>query len=587
MNKRQGITGISSILWIGLTAASAGAEPTLRVQVNQRGDFALIGSSIGQECRSKTPRPVRGTVGDCGASSVESGPDLFWRSDSPEAGLAEANLDIAPTDARTTAVLSLPEGATVTHAFLYWAARNEGRADPDVVLHHEGGFEETITAIDSVERVINQGRPTETHNYQSVADVTSIVRTNGPGAYRVGGIDVVDIRNRDDDVVFAAWWMVVFYEEPGAPSRNLALFDGLDRVSTGNAQIVELSGFKVPDASFTAKLGIVAFEGDNNNPGDSVYFNPKNPGKPDPSEALSDAMNPADNFFNSTRSAFGKPVSVEGDLPQLAGTPQSMSGVDIDIVDLTGRLKEGQEHATIVATSSEELYFLAGWVTSISNGPDFSRSKKVATDVDGAPTLRGDVIEYSITASNTGNEDAVDVVVTDPLPKGVTFVPGSLEIVDGKGAGPQTDAPGDDLGEYDPATRTVTFRVGEGADDARGGSIPAGESVTVRFRVTIDQDAPNKIANQATISAEGASGAPRTEDLTDGNGDGNGAPPTEVSLVPSEDTVVPDGFYIAGNGVFGPCATTPTPHGRGAGAAWLAGLALAGLFCRRRSGRGR
>lgn len=574
MRKQLSITGLATLTLIGLTTASATAEPKLRVQVDQHGDFALIGSSLGQECRRGTPSPLVGTIGDCGASTAESGPDLFWRSDSPTKGQVEANLDIGPEAARTTAVLTLPEGATVTHAFLYWAARNTAGADREVELHHEGGFEGTVTAIDWVETVINKGLPDETHNYQSVADITAIVKESGPGAYRVGGVDVVDVRNSDDDVVFAAWWMVVFYEAPMSPMRNLALFDGLDRVSQGNSQRVELSGFKVPDAGFSAKLGIVAFEGDNTNSGDSVFFNPRNPGKPDAAEALSDAMNPADNFFNSTRSAFGKPVSTEGDLPRIPGTPQSMSGVDIDIVDVSAKLAPGQERATLVATSSQELYFLAGWVTAIANfGHDFSKSTKVATDINGLPTYRGDVIEYRITASNTGNDDAVGTVLTDPLPQGVTFVPGSLEIVDGHYAGRQTDAPGDDLAEYDPETRTVTFRLGAGADGTQGGSIPAGGSVTVSFRVTIDEDAPNVIANQAKISAAGALGAPRSDDLTDGNGDAVGAPPTEI-------TVEPEQFYAAGSGVFGPCATSP--GARAGGAAWLAGLALAGLFCRRR-----
>ncbi|AUX26817.1 hypothetical protein SOCEGT47_073870 [Sorangium cellulosum] len=577
MRKQLSITGLASLTLIGLTAASATAEPKLRVQVEQPGDFALIGSSLGQECRRATPSPMAGTVGDCGESTVESGPDLFWRSDSPAEGRAEANLDIAPEAARTTAVLTLPEGATVTHAFLYWAARNTAGADQEVELHHEGGEGGAVTAIDSVETVINQGRPDETHNYQSVADITAIVKESGPGAYRVGGVDVVDVRNSDDDVVFAAWWMVVFYEAPRSPMRNLALFDGLDRVSQGNSQRVELSGFKVPDAGFSAKLGIIAFEGDNTNSGDSVFFNPKNPGKPDVAEALSDAMNPADNFFNSTRSAFGKPVSVEGDLPRIPGTPQSMSGVDIDIVDVSAKLVPGQERATLVATSTQELFFLAGWVTSIANiGHDFSKSSKVATDLGGLPTYRGDVVEYRITASNTGNDEAVGAVLTDPLPPFVTFVPGSLEIVEGPGAGPQTDAPGDDRADYDPGARTVTFRLGDGADGAQGGRIPAGESVTVRFAVTIDEDAPDVIANQAKISAAGALGAPRSDDLTDGNGDGAGAPPTELA-------VEPERFYAVGSGVFGPCAASP--GGRTGGAAWLAaGLALAGLLRRRRRG---
>jgi fimbrial isopeptide formation D2 family protein/MYXO-CTERM domain-containing protein len=256
------------------------------------------------------------------------------------------------------------------------------------------------------------------------------------------------------------------------------------------------------------------------------------------------------------------------------GTPQSMSGVDIDIVDVGAKLKAGDQAATIVATSSEELYFLAGWVTSISTyGQDFSGSKKVAADLDGTPTLRGDPVEYRITAANSGNDDSIDTVVVDKLPKGVSFVPGSLGIVEGDNARALTDAAGDDAGEYDPKSRTVTVRVGSGADQAQGGSVGAGKSAIVRFEVTVDEDAVGIISNQASVSAAGKLGAPLREDVTDGNGAGEGAPPTDIA-------VQPDQFYGGGSGVFGPCSAGP---GAGSGsAAWLVGVALATLLRRRR-----
>jgi hypothetical protein len=82
--------------------------------------------------------------------------------------------------------------------------------------------------------------------------------------------------------------------------------------------------------------------------------------------ALFDAQNPATNFFNGTRSNLGFPVSTIGDLPQLAGTPQSVSGMDLDVIDVTARLTAGQTSAQIQATSTGDVYFLAGFITSIT-----------------------------------------------------------------------------------------------------------------------------------------------------------------------------------------------------------------------------
>ncbi len=148
--------------------------------------------------------------------------------------------------------------------------------------------------------------------------------------------------------LFAGWWLVVFYEDFTLPPRNLALFDGLDTVSNGNSQSGTLSGFLVPNAGFTARLGVVTWEGDDQITGDSLLFGTAPLGNAD---RLSDAQNPITNFFNGTRSRLGMPVSVVGDLPQLTGTAQSMGGMDLDIVDITSRVTAGQTSADIQATS--------------------------------------------------------------------------------------------------------------------------------------------------------------------------------------------------------------------------------------------
>jgi clumping factor A len=110
---------LSSFAGLVLTAGVANAAPTLRVQVDQHGDFLLVGNTLGYDCVAGTPAPVVGTVGACGTNTGDSAPDIFWRSDSPAAGQAEANTGITVAQARSTAVLSIPSGATVTHAFLY------------------------------------------------------------------------------------------------------------------------------------------------------------------------------------------------------------------------------------------------------------------------------------------------------------------------------------------------------------------------------------------------------------------------------------------------------------------------------------
>lgn len=81
---------------------------TPRVQVNQHGDFILIGNTLAHDCAPDIPDPVVGTVGACGANTSDSAPDVYWRADSPSVGQASANTTITAAEARTTAMLNIP-----------------------------------------------------------------------------------------------------------------------------------------------------------------------------------------------------------------------------------------------------------------------------------------------------------------------------------------------------------------------------------------------------------------------------------------------------------------------------------------------
>ena len=538
------LSGAAAVLAASLGATSASAAPALRVQVDQRGSFLLIGNTLGYDCAAVGPPTpiVNGTLAAnaCAQTSSnlsDSSPDVFWRADDPADGQALADTSTLPADARASAVLTIPPGAKVTHAFLYWAATNTtGIADPQVTLDRPGaaGFAPvTINAIQSWAPGLDKA-------YQSVADVTKLVQANGSGAYRVSDIDVAPFANVNVSVLFGGFWMVVFYEDATQPLNNLALFDGFDVVSaTGGSQTATLSGFKVPNSGFSGRLGVVAFEGDNTATGDGFKFN---------GTALFDAQNPVDNFFNGSHSSLGLPVSNVGDLPQMSGVAGSMSGIDIDVVDITGQLTAGQTSASVEGTTAApvgDTYFLGGFVTSISTlAPDFSTSTKSATDLNGGLLLPGDTLHYSITVTNTGNDASIKTVLTDVLPPEVTYVPGSLKIGASAAAG---------QGEYTDATRTITARLGSGATATDGGSIAVAASITVSFDVTINAGASGNVSNQGSIVASGKLGAPPTTVLTDGNGVATGAPPTVVFVdlcATNADCKLPTPV----------CDTTASPH---------------------------
>jgi uncharacterized repeat protein (TIGR01451 family) len=530
---------LSAILCaVALCASRAQADQKLRVQVDQRGDFALIGNTLGWDCGANTPPPTVGSVPAltltdplaCGVNAVDSSSDVFWRADDPAAGQATASIDFTAADARSSAVLALPDGAEITHAFLYWAARHAGSgADTEVLIEREGAFKETVTAADAY--TLAEAGDTV---YESVADVTDIVRDNANGVYRVSGVDASNFPDSGDDVMFAGWSLLVLYRLDSEPPRNLAVFDGLDSVGSldnvgaAASTSVSLSGFLVPMAGFDAKLGTLTYEGDDQFNGDALRFGTA---PLDAADVLTDALNPADNFFNGTRSLLGQAVSVKGDLPQLTGQASSMSGLDIDVIDITSHVSGGQTTADLEASSMLDIYYVGMFVTSISTfRPDFVDSTKSVKDVNGGVLEPGDEIEYTIVVTNTGNDASVMTVLTDAIPDQTTLVPGSIQIADGANAGAKTEAGGDDEADFDAAKRTLTVRLGKGASATAGGSIELNGASTVVFRVKVDKGAKGTIANQGSISAAGERGAPVSTTLTDGNADGPGSPPTEIPI---------------------------------------------------------
>lgn len=138
---------------------------------------------------------------------------------------------------------------------------------------------------------------------------------------------------------------------------------------------------------------------------------------------------------------------------------------------------------------------------SFGTAPCLVLDKSVHDLSNRTPAQPGDVLRYSVTASNHGGIDAKLSAVTDALPADLTYVPGSLVITTGPGAGALTDAIGDDAGEYDPVTRQVSIRLGTGADALAGGSIAAGASVTFQFDVTpMSSTTAQTIENTASAS---------------------------------------------------------------------------------------
>lgn len=94
------------------------------------------------------------------------------------------------------------------------------------------------------------------------------------------------------------------------------------------------------------------------------------------------------------------------------------------------------------------------------------------TAIPAGPLEVGDVVTYRVTTKNEGGGAAENLVLTDVIPQGTTYLPGSLRIIDGPNAGAKTDTPGDDQASYDAAANKVVFHLGNGASGVEGAASP-------------------------------------------------------------------------------------------------------------------
>jgi uncharacterized repeat protein (TIGR01451 family) len=476
---------VASLLAVtmGATAASAATRDfSLRYGENVRGNIAFAGNTL-IDC------PI--TIPSCNAVGVPAHDNLGANNNNRAVQRVDVDSDPS-TETSSRATLTIPAGAQVLFAGLYWAGNptatyvESDPADVDDWMHPlietpAGGGYQTVTGteFDSFDYL---NPPFDDHTWNSFADVTDLVRAGGSGQYTVAGVPLRLGCVTCQVSGYGGWTLWVAYSHPAEPWRNLSIFDGL---SSGTIQV---SGFQTPPSgNFNTAVGVSAIEGDAATTGDQMLINGIN---------LADALTPANNFFNSRIARFAVD---QGDRtpnhPNQLGFDTKM--IDADAVN-PNIIANGATDATVTTTSTGDGYWANAIATAIDIfSPDITVTKEVDNvDRPGAPDARpGEELDYTVTlanASGTASDSATDVVLSDAIPSGTTYVPGSLEMVSGEPlpAGARTDAAGDDSAEYVGADDEVVFRLGDGAGATSGGTVDPGESATISFRVTVNDDTP-------------------------------------------------------------------------------------------------
>ena len=250
----------------------------------------------------------------------------------------------AATTNSSSATLTLPGGSAVLFAGLYWSGNSTSATSRSTVTLAGPSGVSSVVSASAANTAVTSGSV-----YQSFADVTGSVLTGG--TYTVGNIaSTVGINH------WAGWTLVVAFRNTMLPTRNLAVFDGLQTASSAAVPVdIAVSGFITPSTgTVKSVLGVVAYDGDRGSlegsgAGGSLQFGPSTASL----AAVFNTPNPVNDVFNSTITALGSNVTV-GRNPTFTNT----LGLDIDTLTPNTPLPNGSTSAVVrvIGTSGDTFY---------------------------------------------------------------------------------------------------------------------------------------------------------------------------------------------------------------------------------------
>ena len=281
---------ITTVFTLFITVVSFAQDIELFQQFNGRYDYTAIGNTL---------NPFENNLDNSFCFPLES---------------SSANLILSGT-------------TTVVAAYLYWAG--SGTGDTSVALN---GI--PIEALDTYTVDYTEPfDPTLTY-FSCYADITDVIISEGNTTYEFSGLDITDALTAfpeycDNRTNFAGWSIYVIYEDPALPLNQLNLYQGLEIINRNNQEkTILIDNLNVID-NVGAKIGFLAWEGDNSlNYGESLSINDNVLSNP--------PLNLSDNAFNGTNTFTNSNV---------------FYNCDLDVYDIQDNINIGDTSATIKMTT--------------------------------------------------------------------------------------------------------------------------------------------------------------------------------------------------------------------------------------------
>ncbi|WP_229078366.1 isopeptide-forming domain-containing fimbrial protein, partial [Enterococcus mundtii] len=338
--------------------------------------------------------------------------------------------------------------------------------------------------------------------FSNYADVTSIIQGDGSGTggYTLADIPMTKALNQKAQYYnFSGWSLFVVTKDQAKHSRAFNVYYGArgNKAGTNNEFVMKdfitaKQGKLEPIVTWFTVQGDKLFTGDNaqikNSAGTFVN--------------IINTINPVGNVMNATVSDNDQHMVDKYPGQFNPGHPNFLD-IDIDRLSLPeGLISNGQNQISFRTTSIGDDFSTNAVGFSVNAEiPELEINKEI---VNPKETYKiGETVTYRVHVKNTKeNSEAVNTLSKDVLDSRLDYVPGSLSVVSGPNAGKKTDASGDDQAEYTAANRTMTVRVGEGANATTGGSYKGTTTETVyEFQAKINSTAVAEqlIPNRATV----------------------------------------------------------------------------------------
>ncbi|MGH8079622.1 MAG: hypothetical protein ACREP7_03530, partial [Lysobacter sp.] len=182
----------------------------------------------------------------------------------PAIAMIHVDIDGDPaTFNSSSASLSLPSGATVLFAGLYWSGISVSAARNTVRVRPPGAGAYSILTAD--ELLDNNAGAFGAAAYQGFENVTAMVQAAGNGVYTIANVQTTQRAVGSAGSTWGGWALIVAYRDPAQSlSRNLSIFDGLVSASDAAFPVdIPFSGFVTPAVgAANATIGLVGWDGD-------------------------------------------------------------------------------------------------------------------------------------------------------------------------------------------------------------------------------------------------------------------------------------------------------------------------------------